>query len=101
MLVYFPLFYESRCILCPANTVFPDRVLTPEDLDVAFEIQYSKTRYVSSKAPVWRRTCHLEGEPQVVSIVPAEPARFLVCSRQDSFSMAPRIIFPFQWFQII
>ena len=65
MLVYFPLFCEARCILCPANTVFPDRVLTPEDLDVAFEVQYSKTGYVSSKGPVWRRTCHLEGEPMM------------------------------------
>ena len=65
MLVNVPLFCEARCILCPANTVFPDRVLTPEDLDVAFEVQYSKTGYVSAQGPVWRRTCHLEGEPMM------------------------------------
>ena len=65
MLVAFPLFYEARCILCPANTVFPDRVLTPEDLDVDFEIRYSKTGYASSKGPSWRRACHLEGRPMM------------------------------------
>ena len=62
MLANFPLFYESRCILCPANTVLPDRVLTPEDLDVDFEVRYSKTGYVSTKSPLWRRECHLEGK---------------------------------------
>ena len=65
MLANFPLFYESRCVLCPANTVLPDRVLTPEDLDVDFEVRYSKTGYVSSKSPVWRQTCHLEGRPMM------------------------------------
>lgn len=64
MLVNSPLFDESRCILCPANTVFPDRVLTPEDLDVTFEVRYSKTGYVS-KGPAWRRACHLEGRPMM------------------------------------
>ena len=65
MLASFPLFYESRCILCPANTVFPQRVLTPEDLDVGFEVRYSKTGYVSPKSPVWRQACHLEGRPMM------------------------------------
>lgn len=37
-----PFFDESRCILCPADTPLPDRVLTPEDLDPAYEVRYSK-----------------------------------------------------------
>ena len=37
-----PFFDEARCILCPADTPLPDRVLTPEDLDPAYEVRYSK-----------------------------------------------------------
>ena len=33
-----PLFRESYSILCPIDTPLPDRLLTPEELDPAFEI---------------------------------------------------------------
>ena len=33
-----PLFQETYSILCPANTPLPDRLLTPEELDPAFEV---------------------------------------------------------------
>jgi len=36
-----PLFEEERYILCPANTILPDKLLSPEDLDPRFEISYT------------------------------------------------------------
>ena len=36
---YIPFFDDPLCVLCPADTPLPDRVLTPEDLDPAFEIR--------------------------------------------------------------
>ena len=33
-----PLFTEEYCILCPIDTPLPDRLLSPEDLDMNFEI---------------------------------------------------------------
>lgn len=36
-----PLFQEDRYILCPVDTVLPDRMIAPEDLDLNFEVVYS------------------------------------------------------------
>lgn len=33
-----PLFQETYRVLCPADTPLPDRLLTPEELDPAFEV---------------------------------------------------------------
>ncbi len=33
-----PLFEEDYCILCPIDTPLPDRVLSPTDLDMSFEV---------------------------------------------------------------
>lgn len=33
-----PLFEEEYCILCPIDTPLPDRVLSPADLDMSFEV---------------------------------------------------------------
>lgn len=33
-----PLFREDYCILCPADTPLPNRLLSPEELDPAFEV---------------------------------------------------------------
>lgn len=38
---YIPFFEDPLCVLCPADTPLPDRVLTPEDLDPAFEIRHT------------------------------------------------------------
>ena len=46
-----PFFDEERCILCPANTVLPDRALTKADLDPSYEVRYSKA--VSRDAANW------------------------------------------------
>lgn len=44
---------EERYVLCPTNTVLPDRVLTPEDLDPRFEvIHHSFGR--NTKILTWR-----------------------------------------------
>ena len=34
-----PCFQEPWCILCPADTPLPDRVLSPEELDPAFQVR--------------------------------------------------------------
>ena len=34
-----PCFREPWCILCPADTPLPDRVLSPEELDPAFQVR--------------------------------------------------------------
>ena len=46
-----PFFEEERCILCPADTVLPDRVLSKVDLDPAYEVRYSKS--ISREARLW------------------------------------------------
>jgi len=44
---------EERYILCPVDTVLPDRVLTPEDLDPRFEVVHS-TIDRNPKVAAWR-----------------------------------------------
>ena len=34
-----PFFHSLPCILCPADTPLPDRVLAPEELDLSFELR--------------------------------------------------------------
>ncbi len=44
---------EERYVLCPANTILPDRVLTPADLDPRFEVihnSYGRNTYIMA----WR-----------------------------------------------
>ena len=62
LVMKYALFDEERSILCPANTVLPDRLLTPEDLDVAFEVVYSKTAFVSEASQKWRRSHFAAGK---------------------------------------
>lgn len=38
------LFREEQYVLCPANTVLPDRVLTPADLDPRYLVSYAAYR---------------------------------------------------------
>lgn len=33
-----PFYQEGRCILCPADTELPDRILSPEELDPRYEV---------------------------------------------------------------
>ena len=47
-----PLFQETYSILCPADTPLPDRLLTPEELDPAFEVV--QEGYGNPLAQDWR-----------------------------------------------
>lgn len=62
-----PFFDEARCILCPADTPLPDRVLTPEDLDPAYEVRYSKG--LRREARSWLQE-NLSGETKSWARVP-------------------------------
>lgn len=51
-----PLFQEEQYILCPADTVLPDRALTPEDLDpehLVSYISYRKSKHFMD----WYQNC--------------------------------------------
>lgn len=48
-----PLFEEERVILCPSNTVLPDRTIAPEELDPQFEIFYAPLLR-NKKISAWR-----------------------------------------------
>ncbi len=50
-----PLFSEERYILCPADTVFPEKTLSSEELDPNYEILY--TEHINNPAyNEWRET---------------------------------------------
>ena len=51
-----PLFKEDQYILCPANTVLPDRVLTPKDLDPGHMVYYTAYRS-AGKFKDWYEQC--------------------------------------------
>ena len=51
-----PLFTEDQYILCPADTVLPDRLLTPEDLDPEYLVSYSGYR-TSETFMQWYHSC--------------------------------------------
>ena len=48
-------YHEGRCLLCPADTELPDRVLSPEDLDPRYEVVYLPNRKNTSVAQ-WHQT---------------------------------------------
>lgn len=50
-----PIFEEGYCILCPANTVLPDRLLTAADLDPSFEVANVYSTAQPSGVTEWRR----------------------------------------------
>ncbi len=47
-----PFFQELMLVLCPADTALPERVLTPEDLDPAFEL---RSAFMSELMILWRQ----------------------------------------------
>ncbi len=49
-----PLFQEDYCILCPIDTPLPDRVLTPADLDMSFEVVHQG--YGNQRIQKWRES---------------------------------------------
>ena len=51
-----PLFREEQYILCPADTVLPDRLLTPEDLDPQYLVSYAAYRN-SFNFSQWYQQC--------------------------------------------
>ena len=56
-----PLFREEQYILCPANTMLPDRVLTPADLDPDYFVSYSGYRK-SKNFGDWYQSCFPNAE---------------------------------------
>lgn len=58
------LYREERYVLCPADTVLPDRVLSPADLDPQFEVVHSTidrnprvAAWRSKQFPMAKRPC--------------------------------------------
>lgn len=58
-----PLFREAQYILCPGNTVLPDRALTPADLDPRHFIPYAGYRN-SRNFTDWFQSCFPDTEVQ-------------------------------------
>ena len=90
-----PFFNEERYVLCPRDTVFPDRLLLPEDLDPGLEVVSASTaRNISLQQ--WRAKYFPEGaapyfmvssmmsvhnylkDPRCWALVPASVALLLV-----------------------
>lgn len=44
-----PFFWDPPRLLCPANTPLPDRVVTPGDLDLSFELRQSIVDEITAK----------------------------------------------------
>lgn len=59
-----PLFDEQAFILCPADTLLPNRVITPADLDPHFEVLYSAHKS-SQKFQQWHHASFPETDPSV------------------------------------
>lgn len=97
-----PYYEEDRYILCPADTVLPDRLLTLDDLDPAFEIRYGF--YVQSsfqqwfdqnfpadtnpriQVPVWMAVHDYLTDPRYWAFAPAGIALQLVSRRPNSLT---------------
>ena len=62
-----PLFGEERVILCPANTVLPNRVIAPEELDPAFEIFYAP-HHRNKNIAAWRARFSRENTEPLFSV---------------------------------
>ena len=59
-----PLFRERRVILCPANTIYPDRCISTEELDMAFCVRY--TGYISNVIDLWYQNNFPEDVPPYI-----------------------------------
>lgn len=55
-----PLFEEDYCILCPINTPLPDRILSPTDLDMSFEVVHQG--YGNQLIQNWRESQGIANE---------------------------------------
>ena len=98
-----PFFEEERCILCPADTVLPDRVLTPEDLDPAYEVRYSKslsrevrrwmeenlshTSKVWARIPDWLAVHNYLTDPHCWALIPTGIAMQLMARRPGQLTI--------------
>jgi len=55
-IVWIPFYQQEQCILCPADTELPDRALKTSELDLHYEIRYSKISQTDPIDPTkWRR----------------------------------------------
>ena len=99
-----PFFEEERCLLCPADTVLPDRVLTKEDLDAAYEVRYSKNIHRDARnwmeqnlppraakpwaqVPDWLAVHNYLTDPHCWSLIPAGIAMQLMARRPGQLTI--------------
>ena len=55
-MVWVPFHQQEQCVLCPADTTLPDRVLKTSELDPHYEVRYSKISPTDPIDPTkWRR----------------------------------------------
>ena len=54
--VWIPFYQQEQCVLCPADTTLPDRALKTTELDLYYEVRYSKISQTDPIDPTkWRR----------------------------------------------
>lgn len=98
-----PIFEEDRYILCPFDTVLPDRLIEPKDLSARFEVVYSSGQ--NKNLAQWRKTNFSEQakpyftvsslnsvhnyleDPRCWSLVPASVAMLRVSQYPDKLTI--------------
>ncbi len=82
-----PLFQEEYCILCPIDTPLPNRVLSPKDLDMDFEVVHQG--YGNQLLQNWRETNGLENrKPYFVTSSMLSVHTYLMDPRCWGFTLA-------------
>ena len=98
-----PFYEEDRYLLCPADTVLPDRPLTPEDIDPNFEIacgqimqpsfyEWFQQSFPSDskpriRVPEWMAVHKYLTDPRCWALAPAGIALQLVSRRPNSLTI--------------